>query len=246
MKINLFCIPYAGGTASVFNEFSPYLNPNVQLRNIELAGKGIRLKEPVYDDLSEAVADVFQILEKEIADTPYMLFGHSMGAKIIYKLLEKIQQKNLKNPLHIFLSGSSAPHFRREDRELYHMMDNDAFKEKIIELGGTPPNFFEYPELVEIFLPALKNDFMIMETADYGANIKLFPCDLSVLIGKEDDLTLEEREGWKNYTDQACAIHYFEGGHFFFLDKIKQVAHIINQAIASKQKLGAVSRSSLS
>lgn len=230
MKIKLFCIPYAGGTASVFKTWKPHLSPTIEVIPIELAGKGKRLWDSPYEDMSEAVEDVFLILKEHIdVSSPYMIFGHSMGSKITYKVCQKILESQLPRPLHVFLSGSSAPHYMRGDEEMYHLMEDEQFKEKIIDLGGTPPEFFDHPELVEIFLPALKNDFKIIETAVYKEEISLIPCDISVLIGKDDDLTIEERNGWKNYTAHQAFYHYFEGGHFFLLEKVKEIAQIINQ-----------------
>ncbi|MEM6806023.1 MAG: thioesterase domain-containing protein, partial [Bacteroidota bacterium] len=82
--------------------------------------------------------------------------------------------------------------------------------------------------LEEIFLPALKNDFKIMETAIYEKEIQVFPCDISILVGKDDDLTVGEREGWIHYTNLQCSFHHFEGGHFYLLDKVKSVVDLIN------------------
>ena len=230
-KIKLFCIPYAGGAASVFYDWEPFLPPYIELRPIELAGKGSRIKEALYGNMSEAVEDVFRIIREEILDGPYMLLGHSMGSKIAYKLALKIQEERLRSPLHIFLSGSSAPHFRREDEEIFHLMEDELFKRKVLALGGTPRELFEHPELFELFIPALKNDFKLIETADYGKDIEQISIDLSVFLGKEDDLTLLEQEGWKKYTNRECNIFYFEGGHFYFLDKLKDVTSLINEII---------------
>lgn len=240
MKIKLFCIPYAGGTASVFNSWKPFLDSHIEIIPIELAGKGKRLWDDLYEDMSAAVEDVFLFIKERVQGEPYMIFGHSMGSKIAYKLSQKIIEHKFQKPLHVFLSGSSAPHFMREDEEIYHLMENELFKEKIIELGGTPPEFFNHPELVEIFLPALKNDFKIIETAVYKDDIIPIPCDISVLIGKEDDLTTEERKGWRNYTLQQCTYHYFEGGHFFFLEKLNEVGEIINRVAAKHEKINNI------
>lgn len=233
MKVKLFCIPYAGGTSSIYKKWEPHLAPNVHLRPIELAGKGRRLKDPFYQNITEAVDDVFELIKNEIDNSPYMIFGHSMGAKIAYKLAQKIESHQLNTPLHLFISGSSAPHFKREDEEIFHLMENDVFKQKLIDLGGTPPDFFDHPELVELFLPALKNDFQIVETAQYEDSIMPLSSDISVLIGKEDILTLEQQEAWSNYTQQNCKIYYFEGGHFFFVDETHRVTGIINQVLSS-------------
>ncbi len=234
MKIKLFCIPYAGGTSAFYTSWRPYLSPNLELIPIELAGKGKRLGEPLYPDMDTAVQDVFERIKGEITEAPYLIFGHSMGSKITYKVCQKLQRQGLPAPMHIFLSGSGAPHFKPEDEKVYHLMEDETFRQEVINLGGTPREFFDHPELVEIFLPALKNDFAILETAVYEPTIAPIACDISALFGKEDALTPEEREGWQHYSTQRCTFHYYEGGHFFLLDEAKAVIHLINLVAANK------------
>ena len=41
-KINLFCLPYAGSSASVFFKWKKYLDEDIMLYPIELAGRGKR------------------------------------------------------------------------------------------------------------------------------------------------------------------------------------------------------------
>lgn len=228
MKIKLFCLPYAGGTSAIYSNWRTYLSPSIEFIPIELAGKGKRLGEPLYTDMAAAVEDVYEQIHEQITESPYLLFGHSMGSKIAYKLSQKIERKGLPMPLHVFLSGSGAPHFKREDEKVYHLMSDETFKNELINLGGTPPSFFEHPELVEIFLPALKNDFKILECAQYEKEIAPIGCDISALFGWEDDLTLDEREGWRHYTSQQFTLHYYEGGHFFLHEEVKAITDLIN------------------
>ena len=101
-KIKLFCFPYAGGSAAVYNRWKEYLNPEIELRPVELSGRGERMDEPLYTNMEDLIEDVFQLLEGEFEESEYALLGHSMGAMIIYELSRKIIDNNLKLPLHIF------------------------------------------------------------------------------------------------------------------------------------------------
>jgi hypothetical protein len=94
-------------------------------------------------------------------------------------------------------------------------MSDAEFKKEVLELGGTPPEFFEHPELLQIFLPMLKNDFRMAEQELVGELIPI-EGDITVFLGKEDDLTPEQCDGWKLYTRQVCRMYYFEGGHSLF------------------------------
>lgn len=228
-KIILYCLPYAGGSSAIYSKWKQYLDPVIELRPIELSGRGKRFSEPLYKDIQAAVADVFNDIKEEIQQTPYVLFGHSMGGLIAYELAQHIQKSNAPNPLHVFVSGRSAPHVSREDEKMYSKMDSDKFRKEVLNLGGTPPEFFNHPELLELFLPILKNDFRIVETYQHNDWAPPLQVDLTVLLGKEDDLTEKHSESWKEYTSQDCDIIYLEGGHFFINDQTMNIIEIINK-----------------
>lgn len=91
-KIKLFCLPYAGGSSVIFNSWKQYIDPSIELVPIELAGRGKRINEPLYNGVNDAVEDVFGLIKNKITDTPYALFGHSMGGMISYELAQKIKR----------------------------------------------------------------------------------------------------------------------------------------------------------
>ena len=233
-KMKLFCIPYAGGSATIYNKWMGHLSPSIELNAIELAGRGSRMQEGLYPNISEAVEDIFKLISKDIHQVPYAIFGHSMGAMLSYKLVQRIRDAGYIEPVHIFLSGRGAPGIKRDDKKKYHLMNEQEFKEAIIKLGGTPPEFFEHPELMELFLPLLKNDFKLSESDDVHADLKPLDQNLTVFLGKDEDLTAEQCDSWKKQTNKLCNIHYFNGGHFFLHDETKQITKIINHVLLDR------------
>ncbi|MEL7001989.1 MAG: thioesterase domain-containing protein, partial [Bacteroidota bacterium] len=161
--LKLFCLPYAGGSASVYNPWKDHLDRSIQLVPVELAGRGSRIKEPLNTSRKEAVDDIYQIIRSDIENHPYMIFGHSMGALMTFDLVHKIKVNNMPIPRHLFFSGASAPHLRDEKKK-YHLMSPEEFEKEVRNLGGTPPEFFQHQELIDMFLPILKNDFKMAET----------------------------------------------------------------------------------
>jgi medium-chain acyl-[acyl-carrier-protein] hydrolase len=154
-----------------------------------------------------------------------------MGGIIAYELAIKIKKNNLPEPVHIFFSGRGAPHIPDEDEELYYLLPDDQFKDKIIDLGGTPKEFFEHPELLEVLLPMIKSDFKIAETYKYTGEVFPLDYDISVFIGKDEEVTAEQMHGWKEITRKICTIHYFEGDHFFINDEMEKIVKIINNTL---------------
>lgn len=235
--MKLFCFPYAGGSSAVFNQWKNYISPNIEIIAIELAGRGKRIHEPHYKDFNAVIDDVFSLIIDEIkGNDDYAFFGHSMGAKIAYELTQEILSKGLPAPSHVFFSGRGAPYVLGDDEKEYHKLPDEEFKKEILNLGGTPKEFFDHPELLEVFLPMLKNDFKLAARDISGKEIKPLPFDITVFLGKDEELTPEQIDSWKKYTIENCTIHYFNGGHFFINEKVEEVIRKINNTVQLKNK----------
>jgi len=229
--MNLFCFPYAGSSAFKYSVWNTYLKSSIKLIPVELAGRGSRISEAFYKNVSEAVHDVYSNIEHYLNDEPYAFFGHSMGAIIAYELAIKIKKNKLPLPRHIFFSGRKAPDVIRNDEKKYHLMEENTFEREIIELGGTSNVFFQDKELTELLLPVLKQDLKIAETYEFNKMFKPFEFNISILLGKDEDFIAEQCDSWKRHTEGICSIYYFNGGHFFILNHPKEIVEIINKTI---------------
>ncbi|MCP4220817.1 MAG: thioesterase [bacterium] len=235
-NLKLFCFPYAGGAAAGYNIFKEYLPESIQLVAPELAARGRRMREANYNSIDDAVDDIYNTIKGDLSQGPYAFYGHSMGSMIAFELTYKILKNGLPGPVHIFFSGRMAPHLSREGKKNYHHLTDEKFKKDLLELGGTPRQFFEHPELLEVFLPLMRGDFRLTETYTHLEKEAPLDCNITVLAGKEDVYSVEEMEAWKIHTSKQCTIHYFEGGHFFLNDEPQRVVSIIKEAIAAEQR----------
>jgi surfactin synthase thioesterase subunit len=236
-EFRLFCFPYAGGAGAVFNGWRQYLDNRIDMHAVELAGRGRRIYDPLYDSMEEAVDDVLKIIAGRLNEIPYALFGHSMGGILAYELTQQIRERNLPQPLTLFISGRGAPHIPYEcDKKMLHRLPEEDFKKEIIQLGGTPKEFFEHPELLDVLLPMLRSDFKIAETfEDTGADdIRPLDIDITVFIGKNECVTAEQMHGWKDHTNRVCTLCYFEGEHFFINEETEKIVKIINQTLLER------------
>lgn len=230
-RIKLFCFPYAGGSSFIYNEWRKFFDDDIEIIAVELQGRGKRITEPLYKDLDHVIEDMFLILKEQIDGAPYMFFGHSMGAMIAYELCQRLLEENRSLPEHVFFSGRGAPHILREDKEKFHMMSDEKFKEEVLSLGGTPPEIFSHPELLEFYLPILRSDFEIAESDISREIINPLPFDITVFLGKEEDITASQACGWKEHTTKSCTISYLNGEHFFLHDHVKTIAERVNSIV---------------
>ena len=124
------------------------------------------------------------------------------------------------------------PHIPDASEISLHLLDHEEFKDELINLGGTPPEFFDHPELAELFLPLLRNDFKMAESFEFHGEVCRYDGNVTVFLGKDDEATAEQYHGWKDYTSKLCNIIYFNGGHLFLHDEMENIAQFINQTLS--------------
>lgn len=234
--MKLFCLPYAGGSETIYYKWKKHLNFFIQLEPIELKGRGKRFNESFYETLEEAVEDIFQNIKEKIVYDEYIIYGHSMGSLLAYELYYKIASKNLRIPKHIFFSGYKSPNIKRKENHT-HLLSDEEFIKEVIDLGGTPEELLENKELLQLFIPILRSDFRMLENYVYKNRRDKIQCDISVLNGKEDDITQEEILAWKNHGDKGFKVHNLEGGHFFINTNIEIITDIINKTLAQQENI---------
>ncbi len=229
--MRLFCFPYAGGSSIVYNSWKALLNPDIELFPIELSGRGGRAAEASYGSMKDVMEDVFRLIKNNL-ENEYALFGHSLGGAIVFSLAQEIMKRHLREPKHIFFSGKGAPGYKTGEKTKYHLMNPEEFEQAILKLGGTPREVFQHRQLKDFFIPLLMNDFKLAETWTWSDEIKIFNCDISAFFGKQENVSAEEVDGWKNYTKGTCSIQYFNGGHFFINEVTAQVVRHVNLKLA--------------
>lgn len=230
----LFCFPYAGGnTDTIYCPWKKYLNPNIELIPVEYPGHGKRIMEPLSKNLKELVSGLFHtIIKYEIDEhTNYMIYGHSMGTIVVYELLKLIKENQLLLPHTLFLSGRYSPHVVYQ-KENTHLLSNEQLINNLIQLGGVPSEIRSYPELMNICLPIIRNDYQIIDEYELTMPISCFNSNI-VFIYSDNDPYLENRKkvnDWGCYTDQEFLVIEVEGDHFFINDKAAFICHLINES----------------
>lgn len=229
MHIKLYCIPYAGASSVIFNKWNRMMNSSVEVIPMELAGRGGRTGEPFYNNISDAVDDLYKQISQD-DHTSFAIFGHSMGAIIAFELTKRLCEKQ-QGPKVLICSGRKAPQFH--SKEIIHNLEEKEFIKRIIELGATPAELFESQELTEIFLPILQSDFKIIEEYRYSNTRTHMNCDLVVMSGQLDDISQEELFGWQQHSSKPCLFQFFEGGHFFIHDNEAEVINYLDRLLTS-------------
>ena len=225
--MRLFCFHHSGGGASVYFPWTELLLPHIELIAIQLPGRENRFMEPLTNDLQAIICRLTEEF-RSYADKPFLVFGHSLGALLSFEFIQSIYNPYSIFPIHMIVSAARAPHLPFRRKYLSKLGDEDL-KEELMIYNGIDERILHNNELLDLFLPIIKNDFSISENY-YSKNSKLFPFDILALSGAQDPtVTQEEITSWSKYTNGKFEKLSFAGGHFYIKDHQKNIIDLINK-----------------
>lgn len=225
-KIRLFCFPYAGGGASIYREWNKSMPNDIEICAIQYPGRENRISEKLIDNFELLVANICEAIQYK-GDLPFALFGHSLGAKVAYEVAKRLEFTNISKPFMLFVSGARAPHFPVLNP--IHHLDNREFTKALTRYQGTPATILNNKEIMQVFLPIIRADFVLDETfcSDVDSKIAI---PIIIFAGNKDKIALtKDVQLWKKYTTENSEFLEIPGEHFFLktskdilLDVIKQ------------------------
>jgi surfactin synthase thioesterase subunit len=228
--LRLFCFPYAGGGAAIFRAWADDLPQSIQVCPVQLPGRESRLQEPLFVRLEPLVAALSQAIRPYLS-MPFAFWGHSLGALIGFELARTLAQQNAPGPIHLFVSGHSAPQIQSIGSSI-HLLPDPEFIAELERLNGTPAEVLQNAELMELLLPVLRADFAVNETYTYSAGEPL-DCPISAFGGLQDTLTSRDKlEAWRHQTRGAFTLRMFPGDHFFLHNTRAALLHALAQDAA--------------
>ncbi|MGH9360354.1 MAG: thioesterase II family protein, partial [Thermoanaerobaculia bacterium] len=211
-RFRLFCLPYAGGGASIYRAWRGELPAGVELCPVQLPGRETRLREPPFTRLEPLVAALADALP--FAALPFAFFGHSMGALVAFELARELRRRGGPEPLHLFLSGRRGPLVPSREEPIYDLPEAQ-FLERLRQLNGMPEEVLGHGELMALLLPLLRADFALHETWSHRPEEPL-AAGISAFGGLADpEVTREDLEGWRGETRGRFHLRSFPGDHFF-------------------------------
>lgn len=213
-QLRLFCFPYAGAGSSLFNIWSTWLPPEVELHLVHLPGRDARIREGLYRQLQPLIEPLTQGLLPHL-DKPFAFFGHSMGSLLCFEVARELRRRGLPQPVHLFVSGRQPPHLPDPGPNL-HSLPHDEFLKTTQELyGALPEIILQDPEMVDLFMSIMRADITMIETYTYEPEAA-FDCPITVYGGVQDPSVDEDRlAAWKHQTTASFNLKMFPGEHFF-------------------------------
>ena len=230
VPLRMFCLPYAGGSASLFHRWPERLADLVDVGAVELPGRGRRLAEPAHERTAPLVEELLEGLRSQL-DVPFVLFGHSMGALLAFELARVLRRRDGPMPRALLVSGCGAPHLS-SPRPSIHDLPADEFASALRALNGTPPEVFDHPDLLDVLMPTLRADFKLCETYAFIAEPPL-DCPIVAFGGTEDtDVTLTALDAWREHSRARFTSYVCPGGHLFLQTAESWVLDLIARELA--------------
>jgi medium-chain acyl-[acyl-carrier-protein] hydrolase len=221
----LFCLPYAGGSGTVFHKLAQSFGDDVEVHSMQPPGRGFRMREPAYADLAGLIGGLCTAIEPRL-DRPYALLGHSMGALVAFELVRALRHGGRRLPEHLFVSASPSPAaWTRVPVSID--LEPAAFWRAVNELYGTPVQSAVPADVLDLVVPPLKADLALIASYRHVAEAPL-ALPITALVGTRDPMVRPEaaRE-WAAETSRAFALHEVSGAHLFLQDAVAQLsAHV--------------------
>lgn len=209
----VFCLPHAGGSASIYRGWALASPPDVEIVSIQYPGHEDLLAAGLAASMTELVDGIADQL-RPLLDLPSVLFGHSMGAAVGYEVARRLEARRAGAPRLLVVSGRPAPH--RSRAGAVHLGTDDDLAADLKRLSGTSADVLSHPGLRRIMLPIIRHDYRLIETYRPLPGAPLRAATTVLYATDDPEVTRAEAEDWRTATTGSCEVLAFAGDHFYF------------------------------
>lgn len=225
-KIQLFLLPYAGGTAIAYHSLIDKLDSKIDKFAIEYPGHGGRKSEPYVSDFETLLEDVaFQINSKIDLECNIAIFGYSLGAIVGFELIRN--KKLLKLPSALFIAAQENPILNSFSEKLSDWSE-DGIINYTVALGGIDERILKNRRFLLAFMEPIIRDYMLRLEYKFNPDKDKIKCN-TIIFYSCDDTPRETVEGWRELIEADCCFIEFNGNHFFIKKYTVEIAKVINQ-----------------
>lgn len=229
-KVNILCLPFAGGYAEYFLNWRQYMPAHFRLCPIELPGRSYLWQQACYTDIQQLLAAMLPQLEKFVEESHYIIFGHSMGGYIGYELCKLFIKLNLPLPKLLVVSSLLAPK-NWQSRKLYSQVSEKEFVKFFLNLGGFHPEFLKHKKFMELQMKLLRSDLMLCDSCTYVGPAN-FPFPILAMGGSSDEyIKFQSMAEWQQETKDAFFSKKFSGDHFYLNHHLQEIFELITKQV---------------
>lgn len=228
----IFCLPYAGGSSTMYFKLRKKLEVQYKVIPVEYSGHGYRMDEKLISDVSACIDDVYGFINENCSNDDFSILGYSLGGAIAYEVAKKIVNEGRSSKLlkSLVICSCAAPNYPETIQEFDSLSDHDFIK-YLIRLGGTTINSREEERALRFFLPIVKSDFNLYNKYKSLA-LDSVPVKIDIPISVFYSCDEKKKiELWDHFSSYPVTYKYFNGGHFFINEQCESLASSILEVL---------------
>jgi surfactin synthase thioesterase subunit len=199
---------------------------------LQLPGRERRLDEEPYRDLHAAADGLLPDALRATGVGAVALFGHCfLGAALAYELTRRIVGTGHNKVVHLFVSAARPPSAGRVS-DVAGLTDEE-FLAHVEKTTGYRHEAFDFPELRELLLPALRADFEMDETYTPGDTERLEVPVTAIFATGDEFVSGHDVDGWRKVTSAEFSLVELSGGHMYPADDPRPLLDLISTTIAA-------------
>ncbi|MCA9538944.1 MAG: thioesterase [Myxococcales bacterium] len=236
-RIRLICLPYAGGSASIFHVWQRSLPADVSISAPMLPGRGRLATEPLLEEMAPLI-EATDRTGRDLLRAPYVIYGHSMGALVAYAWLRRALDDGAPPPEQLFVAASRPPFMPSWMRPVRDQGDDELLRVMLwMQSGEAKPAPVDY---LRRQLPLLRADLLACETLIPDHDRRPLPTPLVALGGRNDPLVKSaDLQAWSALAGRGFVRHTLPGGHFFALNQPAPLLRLLDRALTPGAALWA-------
>ncbi|GHF32744.1 hypothetical protein GCM10010218_12260 [Streptomyces mashuensis] len=237
-QAQLFLFPHAGGTALTYRNWAATVPSHTECRALQLPGRQERLDEPVFTRLGPLLDGLREALEAELDGRPYVLFGHSFGALLAYRLTVEIEREGGQGPELLGVSGWAPGLEASKQLDGVAEMSDEEILARVAEFGLVPDELSVGRDMLASVMPSLRGDFVV--ASDYAEDGAGVSCAVAA-YGGTDDPTLGPGalDAWAGRTPEFLGATEFPGDHFYLFEHALAVQNSLDRHLRRRLAAGA-------
>jgi len=227
----LYIFPHAGAGAGSYLSWARALGPSCALHAVRYPGRERLVREPFWPSVDCAVASLAERIPRG-SSTPYVLFGHSLGALLAFELARELRRRGSPPPALLIVSGSRAPEFAARIPPVSGLSDEDFVAAVSQRYALLPRELLRDAAALKYYTDLMRADIRLVERYAYRSS-KPLACDVEVLCGRSDPLVTEEMaQAWSGHGRRA-RVSWYEGDHFFIHQSKNEVIDHLRPLLVS-------------
>ena len=230
--------PFLGGFGASFNHLVRTLDGDWDVWTVNPPGHGPST-EPPHRRLDGLVDRCLEDL-RDVLRPDAVFFGHSMGGVVAYHVLLAMSGHPAfegRSPLDLVVSAARAP--RELQVEGRATLPERELLRQLLNFGAIPAEVAGDRSLIEMFLPAFRADYHVLEEARRRPPAKLGVRTTLVLGGRDPQAPPNSVAGWRDYIAEPIRVHVLDGAeHMFVLHAPERLVPILDDFAHDAVKTG--------